>query len=61
MTKFIVLPKNKKRDIFIGNKESVNVFLPKNGKLIQTMNTEHTNFGEVTIVRKPLIKKQSRV
>jgi hypothetical protein len=56
-TRFMCLPSQKKRDIFIGNKDMVNVSLG-NGKLIQGMNIDDAKFGECTIVDNPVRRKQ---
>ena len=57
-TRFMVLPSQKKRDIFIGNKDMVNVSLGS-GKLVQGMNIDDAKFGECTIVDNPVRRKQS--
>jgi hypothetical protein len=51
-TRFMCLPSQKKRDIFIGNKDMVNVTLGK-GKLIQGMNINDSKFGNCTLVNVP--------
>jgi hypothetical protein len=56
-TRFMCLPSQKKRDIFIGNKDMVNVSLG-NGKLIQGMNIDDAKFGECTIVVSSSRKKR---
>jgi hypothetical protein len=55
-TRFMVLPSQKKRDIFIGNKDMVNVELGKGG-LIQGINTNESRFSSCTIVGKSQKKK----
>jgi len=57
-TRFMLLPSQKKRDIFIGNKDTVNVSLGK-GKLIQGMNIDNASFGECTIVGSSSRKKRT--
>ena len=56
-TRFMVLPSQKKRDIFIGNKDMVNVSLG-GGKLVQGVNIDNASFGECTIVGNPVRRKQ---
>jgi hypothetical protein len=56
-TRFMALPSQKKRDIFIGNKDMVNVALG-NGKLIQGMNIDDSKFGNCTLVSVPTRRKQ---
>lgn len=57
-TKFMCLPSQKKRDIFIGNKESISVALLGTNQLIQGLNIDEAHFGNVTIVGRPTRKKQ---
>lgn len=58
-TRFMSLPSQKKRDIFIGNKDMVNVALGS-GKLIQGLNIDDASFGACTIVGNPK-RKSKRV
>jgi hypothetical protein len=58
-TRFMCLPSQRKRDIFIGNKDMVNVSLGS-GKLIQGVNIDNSNFSECTVVEKSTPKKRKK-
>ena len=57
--RFIVYPSQKKRDIFVGN--TPDVWIPKNGQLVEAINIDDAKFAEVTIVQKPALKKRKKL
>lgn len=59
--RFQVLPSQDKRDIFIGNKDMVKVWIPSDGKLVAAQNTKDAHLSDVTIVGHSKRCKQSKI
>ena len=57
-TKFMVLPSQRRRSIFIGNKDMVNVSVGNGQALASESNTKEFGWGDPVIVSLPIRRKQ---
>jgi hypothetical protein len=60
-TKFMVMPSQKRRSIFIGNKDMVRVFVGSGEALAAANNREFHHWGEPCLVSVPIMRKHTRL
>lgn len=60
-TKFMVMPSQKRRSIFIGNRDMVTVFVGNGANLAGANNKEFHEWGEPCLVSVPIRRKSTRL